>query len=210
MTLNELRVLCIRKTEKSDEDVLNNAHNFEALKGDTDYASSALNVDDAINEAVNYLIVNDKIPYKTLTISVGSSPISSISKSSYADLSNAREIRKCHFFEPDGNAFAVEFSTVSGTIFLASPVSRGTLYVFYQPVMPIIDQNSNGDSDISEFGLDETMALFVQNYAKAELHEKMEPDIAMSYRTLAMQYANLMRQDVSLPAQRRVRRVVKL
>ena len=210
MTLNELRVRCIRKIEQSDEGHIT-AMNFESLKNDSNYASYALNVDDAINESIDYLIANDKIPYKSLTISVGPShSLNVISKSSYPELQNAREIRKCHFFEERGNSYAVEFTAFDGKIFLSLPVKGGSLYIFYQPIMPDFDSNSDGDKDLAEYGIDEAMALFIMNYAKANLYEKEEPDIAMSYRTLSMQYANLIRHDVSLPTQRRVRRVIDL
>ena len=210
MTLNELRIQCIRKTEQADDETLV-ADNFDVLREtDSEYKALALNVDDAINEAVNYLILNDKLPLAHLEVAVGESPISSLSKSSYPDLSKAREIRKCHFFESSGDSYAVEFSAFGGKVMMTAPVRKGTLYVFYQPMMPEIDSSTPGNTDVADLGMDETVALFVVNFAKANLYEKQEPDIAMSYRSLAMQYAAAIRVDVSLPTQRRVRRVVRL
>lgn len=211
MKLNELRIRCIRKTEQADDETLV-ADNFDEIKNtDSDYRAAALNVDDAINEAVNFLIANDKLPLRSMEVEVGkASRLSCLSVSSYPDLTKAREIRKCHFYEASGNAYAVEFSAFGGKIRLGSPVSDGTLVVFYQPVVPEIDDSCDGNADVSEYGFDETTALFVLNYAKSNLYEKQEPDIAMAYRSIAMQYAAAIRVDVSLPTQRKVRRVIGL
>ncbi len=208
MTLNELRIKCIRKTEQGDDETLT-AANFDSLKEDSEYQAFALNVDDAINEATRYLIVNDKIPLKSLEVEVASA-LSVVSKSSYEALSSAREIRKCHFIESSGTAYAVEFTAFDGKIFLSSPVKDGTLYIFYQPVLEEVSSSVDGDTDISELGFDDSVVLFVLNYAKAELYERQEPDIAMAYRNIALQYAAAFRSDVSLPTQRKVRRIVRL
>ena len=77
-------------------------------------------------------------------------------------------------------------------------------------MVPEIDDSCDGNADVSEYGFDETTALFVLNYAKSNLYEKQEPDIAMAYRSIAMQYAAAIRVDVSLPTQRKVRRVIGL
>ena len=209
MTVNELRMRCIRKTEQADDETLV-ASNFDALRDtDTEYRALALNVDDAINEAVDWLTVNDKLPYKVLEIEVHY-PLSVISESSYPALSGARKIRKCHFFENSGDAYAVEFAAFGGKIHVMSPVCNGQLCVFFSPAIPEFTSETDGDADVADLGMDEATCLFVLNYAKAILYEKQEPDIAMSYRTIAMQYAQAIRSDISLPTQRKVVRKVRL
>lgn len=210
MTLNELRVACVKKTVMDDTDGFS-AETYDEYKNKPDYAEYCNNVDGCINSAIQHLSLLDKIKWQSFTISLGSTAIKKIMKSDHADeFSNVYRIKGGFITTDDGNSFSASPTDYGTYIELPYAYKNATLTIYYSPKMTFISGDVAGTTDISTLYIDDLAANFIIFFSKGELYEKIEPDLSEAWKSRATSYLTAMTQDLAMPQQKSVIRVIHL
>lgn len=188
MTLKELKLLCIKYTTM-DSEVGLTTETYDDYVNDATYKDLFNNVLNSINRAVGRIVDSEKLKEKTIVLQPlnDSKVFATYDLSLNADYGKIYRIKKVIWNTANGDYIEAEYKYFNGKLILPQ-ITEGEFWVIYSPrIDPLTD--SNDDNNLATLcGLTTEFCNVIQYFAKAELWEVEEPELAQNYRNYAETY----------------------
>lgn len=200
MKLSELLFNCIKETKQlPDLNFTYEAFIAGDFDNDVDYVNSINNAFNPLNRAIHRLSDRGKLPFKTNLINYPHYSNVIDLQSASANPLRIKSITNVVYFCPNGKYVNIHFRDLGDhKIALLDYVSPDTpLLIEYIEDVPNFkrtdfdysdeDETKHYDVDLMQYGINETMCSYIEEYVKGFLFEIIDPQIANLHRTYAEQ-----------------------
>lgn len=164
--------------------------------GDPDHATDIVNVFNPINLAIARLNDNEKIPYRIDSLNSDNNKLD-LTKLPYP----VKEVIGIAQMQ-DGDYKKLDCRAFNNQILITGPYNRNEpVYIEYKIDIPYFDDDSfnyeygnddelisDKDVDLREYGITDSMANYIIQYACSRLQESSAPDLAIHHLNLAETY----------------------
>lgn len=181
MTLKELKVLCIKYIDQTDEEL--NSENLIDYKNSSQFSSFINNILFSINRAISRINESEKVEPQEVELGNIHKDFLEWVSLNLSKFGNIHKITTIYYLKNDGSPLNTQFKHSSKTqLFVYAPVS--TLYFMrYNPKIPTLTDLLD-DDELSSYGLTDNLCLLIPLFVKSELWENEEPELAQKYRVL--------------------------
>ena len=207
-TLGELKVRCVKKTQMDDRTDFSPT-TLSQYEQEGEYKDYLNNVLDCINDGIQNLVINDRIPFKKYTLSNSGQSTTSIDLSTL-NITDLKSIQAIYYESENGVKERVSFINLLSTLELEDTYDNGNFIIIYSPYVRRLTKADSNDLVLSTLGLQETHCSYLVYYSRNELYGKMEGFGNEQYfwRNAIDTYFEALKQEVNLPRQKRVKDVI--
>lgn len=200
MKLSELVYLTVKEVKRlQDNEFLYEAFRRGDFDSEIDYIDSINNAFNPINRAIHRLSDRHKIPFKTVVLNTTQNIVSLPQ--------DVKSVVNVVYLRHDGNYVNVPYRNLNGKeIQILGNMKDGAAFlVEYIEDIPnfkrsdyYYEEDKNGkliedkcfDIELADYGIDETMCSYIEEYAMGYLFELIDPQIAVFHKNTAEQYFN--------------------
>ena len=207
-TLGELKVRCVKKTQMDDRTDFT-VENLDTMKNDFDYQGYLNNVLGCINDGIQWLVANDRIPFKKHELNNSGKSTTEIVLSQLG-INDIKSIQAIYHQSPNGVKERVSYIELADTLELEEAYIDGSFIIIYSPSIRLLTDDDPDTLDLSTLGLRETHCTYLVYYSRNELYGKLEGfgDVQYFWKSAIDAYFDALKQEINVPRQKKVKDVI--